>query len=161
SGRLRRELGVLPPGDLRKCLVALADDGVWARTFQFRFDEGELRGHALGNLVLVSLFETVGDPVRALDEAGRLVGAVGRVLPAATGPVGPRAGVGEQEVEGQVAVATTRGRITRVELVPADAAAVPDAVAAIRAADQVVLAPGSLYTSVLAVLVVPQLRAAL
>jgi uncharacterized cofD-like protein len=161
SGRLRRELGVLPPGDLRKCLVALADDGVWARTFEFRFDDGELRGHALGNLVLVSLFETVGDPVRALDEAGRLVGAVGRVLPATLEPVVLKARVGEHEVEGQVAVATTAGRISRVELVPADAAAVPDAVAAIRAADQVVLAPGSLYTSVLAVLVVPQLRDAL
>jgi uncharacterized cofD-like protein len=161
SGRLRRELGVLPPGDLRKCLVALAEDGVWARAFEFRFDDGELRGHALGNLVLVSLFETVGDPVTALDEAGRLVGAVGRVLPATREPVVLKARVGEHEVEGQVAVATIEGRISRVELVPADAAAVPDAVAAIRAADQVVLAPGSLYTSVLAALVVPELRDAL
>jgi uncharacterized cofD-like protein len=161
SGRLRRELGVLPPGDLRKCLVALADDGVWARAFEFRFDDGELRGHALGNLVLVSLFETLGDPVRAVDEAGRLVGAVGRVLPATAEPVVLKARVGDHEVEGQVAVATSEGRISRVELVPADVAAVPDAVAAIRAADQVVLAPGSLYTSVLAVLAVPGVRDAL
>jgi len=161
SGRLRRELGVLPPGDLRKCLVALADDGVWARAFEFRFDDGDLRGHALGNLVLVSLFDTVGDPVQALDEAGRLVGAVGRVLPATRDPAVLKARVGEHEVEGQVAVATTHGRISRVELVPADVAATPDAVAAILAADQVVLAPGSLYTSVLATLVLPELRDAL
>jgi uncharacterized cofD-like protein len=162
SGRLRRELGVLPPGDLRKCLVALADDGVWARTFEFRFDDGALRGHALGNLVLVSLFETVGDPVQALDEAARLVGAVGRVLPATDEPVVLKARVGEhddaREVEGQVAVAATTERISRVELVPADAAAVPDAVAAIQAADQIVLAPGSLFTSVLAAVIVPGLR---
>lgn len=163
SGRLRRELGVLPPGDLRKCLVALADDGVWTRAFEFRFDDGELTGHALGNLVLVSLFETAGDPVRALDEAGRLVGAVGRVLPATTEPVVLKARVGEHEheVEGQVAVANTTERIARVELVPADATAVPEAVAAIGDADQIVLAPGSLYTSVLAAVIVPGLRDAL
>jgi uncharacterized cofD-like protein len=158
SGRLRRELGALPPGDLRKCLVALADDEVWARAFEFRFDDGELQGHALGNLVLVSLFETVEDPVAALDEAGRLVGAVGRVLPATREAVVLKARVGDHDVEGQVAVATTEGRISHVELVPADAAAVPDAVAAIRTADQIVLAPGSLYTSVLAVLAVAGLR---
>lgn len=165
SGRLRRELGVLPPGDLRKCLVALADEGVWTRAFEFRFDDGELTGHALGNLVLVSLFETAGDPVRALDEAARLVGAVGRVLPATTEPVVLKAHVGdhgdEREVEGQVAVASTTERIARVELVPADAPAVPDAVTAIRDADQIVLAPGSLYTSVLAAVIVPGLRDAL
>lgn len=161
SGRLRRELGVLPPGDLRKALVAMADEQtVWARTFEHRFDEGELAGHALGNIVLAGLFETLGDPVAALDEAGRLVGACGRALPATTEPVVLKADVDGRPVEGQVAVATASGRIRRVEVVPADAPAVPDAIAAIAAADQIVLAPGSLYTSVLAVLVVDGIAAA-
>jgi uncharacterized cofD-like protein len=155
SGRLRRDLGILPPGDLRKALVAMADEqAVWPRTFEHRFDDGDLAGHAVGNLVLAALFETMGDPVAALDEAARLVGACGRVLPATTEVVVLKADVDGHAVEGQVAVATAPGRINRVEVVPADARPVPDALAAIAAADQVVLAPGSLYTSVLAVLVV-------
>jgi uncharacterized cofD-like protein len=159
SGRLRRGLQVLPPGDLRKALVALAGDGgLWPRTFEHRFEEGELAGHALGNLVLVGLFETLGDPVAALDEAGQLVGACGRVLPATCEPVVLKAEIDGRAVEGQVAVATAPGRISRVEVVPADAPAVPDAVAAIRAADQVVLAPGSLFTSLLAALAIEGVR---
>jgi len=155
SGRLRRDLGILPPGDLRKALVAMSDEsGVWSRAFEYRFDDGELAGHALGNLVLAALFETVGDPVRALDEAGRIVGACGRALPATTEPVVLKADVDGRAVQGQVAVATAPGRIRRVEVVPADAPATPDALAAIATADQIVLAPGSLYTSVIAVLAV-------
>jgi uncharacterized cofD-like protein len=161
SGRLRRDLGVVPPGDMRKALVALADDdGLWPRTFEHRFESGELAGHALGNLVMVALTETTGGLVPALDEAARLVGAHGRVLPATTDPIVLKADVDGRPVEGQVAVATAAGRIDRVEIVPADARAVPDAVAALAAADQIVLAPGSLYTSVLAVLAVEELRAA-
>jgi uncharacterized cofD-like protein len=159
SGRLRRDLGVLPPGDLRRCLVALADDGIWAGVFEHRFGGGDLDGHALGNLVLVGLTETLGDFTAALDEAGRVLHAVGRVLPATTEPVVLKAAVGDAEVEGQVAVQNSRG-IRRVELVPSDAAASPEAIAAIAAADQVVLAPGSLYTSLLPVLCVPGLREA-
>jgi uncharacterized cofD-like protein len=170
SGRLRRELGVLPPGDLRRCLVALATDDTWARAFEHRFAGGELDGHALGNLMLVGLSDTLGDFPAALDEAGRLLGAVGRVLPATTEPVvlkgivgDPAAGAGTArsgEVEGQVAVQNSRG-IRRVELVPADAPACADVVAAIAAADQIVLAPGSLYTSLLPVLGVPAVRDAI
>lgn len=161
SGRLRRDLGIVPPGDLRKALVALSDEEtVWARTFEHRFDDGELAGHPLGNLVLAALFETTGDVVVALDEAGRLVGARGRALPATDEPVVLKADVDGRTVEGQVAVATAPGRIRRVAVVPADARPVPDAVAALTSADQVVLAPGSLYTSVLAVLVVEGLAAA-
>jgi len=161
SGRLRRDLGILPPGDLRKALVALADErALWPRTFEHRFDDGELAGHALGNLVLAALFETEGDPVAALDEAARLLGACGRVLPATTEPVVLKADVDGNAVEGQVAVATAPGRINRVEVVPADARPLPEAIAAIAGADQVVLAPGSLYTSVLAVLVVEGIAAA-
>lgn len=161
SGRLRRDLGVPPPGDIRRCLVALAgDDSVWSAAFEHRFREGELEGHALGNLVLVGLTETLGSFPDALDEAGRLLRAVGRVLPATVESVVLKAELADTEVEGQVAVANSHG-IRRVELVPADVVATPDAVTAIAAADQVVYAPGSLYTSVLPVLRVDGLRRAL
>lgn len=162
SGRLRRELGVPAPGDVRKCLVALAGaDTVWSDAFEHRFHGGTLEGHALGNLLIVGLAEVLGDFAAALDEAGRLLDAVGRVLPATSGPVVLKADVEGRAVEGQVAVATSAGRILRIEIVPPDAPAHPDAVAAIAAADQVVLAPGSLYTSLVPVLCVPGVRAAL
>lgn len=161
SGRLRRDLDVLPPGDLRHCLVALADDELWARAFEHRFSAGELEGHPVGNLVLAGLDETLGDPVAAIDAAARLLGAVGRVRPATAEPVVLKADVDGESVEGQVAVMTVAGRIRRVELVPDDAPAHPDAVAAIAAADQVVLAPGSLYTSLLPVLCVAGIRDAI
>ncbi len=161
SGRLRRDLGVLPPGDIRRCLVALAgDDGVWSKAFEHRFRDGELEGHALGNLVLVGLTDTLGSFPDALDEAGRLLKAVGRVVPATVESVVLKAELPGETVEGQVAVANSRD-IRKVELVPADVAATPDAVGAILAADQVVYAPGSLYTSVLPVLCVAGLREAI
>jgi uncharacterized cofD-like protein len=167
SGRLRRELGVPPPGDLRKALVALAAPGnVWADAFEHRFGAGELGGHALGNLILAGLGDSLGDFTRALDEAARVLGAEGRVRPATTESVVLKAHVehdaaADESIEGQVAVANVIGRIRRVELVPRDARAHPDAVTAIAAADQVVLAPGSLYTSLLPVLAVSELREAI
>jgi uncharacterized cofD-like protein len=160
SGRLRRDLGVAPPGDIRRCLVALAgDDSVWSSAFEHRFADGELEGHALGNLVLVGLTETLGNFPDALDEAGRLLRTVGRVLPATEEPVVLKAEVADATtvVEGQVAVANSRG-IRGVALVPDDVAATPAAVEAILAADQVVYAPGSLYTSVLPVLCIAGIR---
>jgi uncharacterized cofD-like protein len=166
SGRLRRDLGVPPPGDLRRCLVALAgDDSVWAAAFEHRFADGELEGHALGNLVLVGLAETLGSFPDALDEAARLLRAVGRVVPATVDPVVLKAELAEpdapgQLVEGQVAVANCEG-IRRVGLVPPDAAATEAALEAVAQADQVVYAPGSLYTSVLPVLCVDELREAI
>jgi uncharacterized cofD-like protein len=169
SGRLRRasDAGdVLAPGDLRKCLVALADTddpehALWASALEHRFESGELAGHALGNLMLVGLAEFMGDFCAALDEAGRLVGAVGRVLPATTEPVVLKADVGGEPVEGQVAVSSTPERIRRLDIVPDDASACPDALAAIGQADQVLLGPGSLYTSLLPVVCVAEIRAAL
>jgi uncharacterized cofD-like protein len=163
SGRLRRDLGVAAPGDLRKSLVALAaPDGPWSTAFEHRFASGELSGHALGNLVIVGLAETLGDLNEALDEAGRLLGAVGRVIPATVDAVTLEADIGGRAVIGQVAVEslTAGAVVSRVRVVPADAAATPDALEAIAHATQVVLAPGSLYTSVLAVLCVPEIRAA-
>lgn len=164
SGRLRRDLDVPAPGDLRRCLVALADDaGPWPAAFEHRFRSGELADHALGNLVIVGLAETLGDLTAALDEAGRMLGATGRVLPATTGPVSMTATVGDERVTGQTAIAHAgkHERIREVRLTPADAPASKDAVDAIAAADQIVIAPGSLYTSIVAVLCVPGIRAAI
>ena len=163
SGRLRRDLDVPAPGDLRKCLVALADtDSTWARAFEHRFRSGELEDHALGNLIIVGLAESLGSLSAALDESARLVGAAGRVLPATTEPVAIAANVGARSVVGQVAVAEAgeRDRIRDVQLVPPDAPADPDALKAINDADQIVWAPGSLYTSIVAVVCVPEIREA-
>ncbi|MEX2291171.1 MAG: uridine diphosphate-N-acetylglucosamine-binding protein YvcK [Mycobacteriales bacterium] len=172
SGRLRSELGVLPPGDLRMALAALAGDDDWGRTWetllQHRFEgDGPLAGHAVGNLVLAGLTGTTGDPVTALDLTGALVGAVGRVLPMSRAPLEIVAQVlglhpedpGEpSEVVGQVAVATTTGTVAAVELRPADPPACEEAVQAVQEADWVVLGPGSWFTSVLPHLLVPGLR---
>jgi uncharacterized cofD-like protein len=163
TGRLRRDLGVLGVGDLRKCLGALAadPDTPWAEAFRLRFGAGELEGHAFGNLALVALAEVTGDWLEALRLAGELLGTVGAVLPATAGPVEIVAEVGAGEVRGQVAVQNAAGRIRRVALAPADAASPPEVVTAIGRADLVVLAPGSLYTSVLPALAAPDVAAAL
>ena len=151
SGRLRDALGIIAPGDLRKCLVALGDpDGVWAAALEHRFDAGELEGHSLGNLILAGLAEVTGDFGAALAEAGRLVRAVGRIVPATDGPVSLKAQLETGEVVGQAAMART-GSIRTVSVVPPDAPASPEAVRAVLEAHQIVLGPGSLYTSVLAV----------
>lgn len=161
SGRLRDALGIPAPGDIRRCLVALAEpESVWARAFEHRFDAGELQGHAVGNLVIAGLAAATGDFTAALAEAGRAIGAVGRVLPATTTPVVLKAEAACGEVQGQVNVAQS-GRISRVSLVPPDPRPPADAVAAVAAADQVVLGPGSLFTSILAAAVVPGIRDAL
>lgn len=161
SGRLRELFDILPPGDLRKCLVALAQPGsVWAGAFEHRFRAGELAGHAFGNLIIAGLLDITGDPLVALDEAGRLLGAVGRVLPATTVPVVLKAVTGLGRIEGQVAVMRSP-RITRVSLAPADPEPPQAALDALAGADQVVIGPGSLYTSILAVVAVPALAEAL
>lgn len=175
SGRLRGEFGVLPPGDLRMALAALCGDDEWGRTWaevvQHRFaGQGEMNGHVVGNLLIVSLWELMGDPVRALDWVGRLLGAHGRVLPMATTPMDITARVrgGDpadpdhvEVVRGQVEVATAAGQIESVALVPEDPQACDEAVEAIRAAEWVVLGPGSWFTSVIPHLMVPGLRRAL
>ena len=175
SGRLRQELGALPPGDLRMALSALAGDDDWGRTWerllQHRFaGEGPLAGHAVGNLVLAGLAQTTGDPVAALELVARLVGAVGRVLPMSCTPLeivaevvglDPADPTSVREVVGQVAVATTTGAVAAVHLRPEQPEACAQAVEAVRAADWVVLGPGSWFTSVLPHLLVPGLREAL
>ncbi|HLH29057.1 MAG TPA: uridine diphosphate-N-acetylglucosamine-binding protein YvcK [Acidimicrobiales bacterium] len=157
SGRLRELLGIVPPGDLRKCLVALAAPGSrLAAAFEYRFADDELAGHSLGNLLLAGLMDG-GDPIAALDEAGRLLGTRGRVLPATCEPVTLKAEAECGSVAGQVAVMGT-DRIRTVSLVPSDPAAPAEVVEALADAEQVVLGPGSLFTSVLAALVVPAVR---
>lgn len=162
TGRLRAAHPRAAPGDLRKCLVALAAQPTpLVRAMEHRFDAGELAGHAFGNLLIAALEDTEGDLVEALDEIGGLIGAVGRVLPATTVPVELRALVGSgAEVRGQVEVGG-RADLVRVALDPPDPPACPAALAAVDGADQIVLGPGSLYTSVLAATAVPGLRDAI
>jgi uncharacterized cofD-like protein len=175
SGKLRRQFGVLPPGDLRMALAALCGDDAWGTTWsrvvQHRFTgEEELGGHAVGNLLIVALWELLGDTVQGLDWVGRLLGAHGRVLPMASVPLDLMAEVEGADparpdditmVKGQVACATTPGRVRSVSLIPADPPACPEAVAAVGAAHWVVLGPGSWFTSVLPHLLVPELAEAL
>lgn len=162
TGRLRDAGILLAPGDLRKCLVALAEPhSLLAGAMEFRFDEGELAGHAVGNLLLVAMERTTGDLVASLDEICRLLGAEGRVLPATNQVVQLRARCQSGDViDGQVQV-NARDDIDTVELDPGDAAVCPEAELAILSADQVVLGPGSLYTSVLAATAVGGIRTAI
>ena len=175
SGRLRQEFGVLPPGDLRMALAALCGDDEWGRTWaralQHRFaGGGELAGHALGNLLIVALWEQLGDHVGALDLVGRLLGAQGRVLPMSAVPLEIEATVRGADAErpdaittvrGQHALAKTPGEVLAVRLLPENPPAVPEAVAAIHEADWAILGPGSWFTSVLPHLLVPELADAL
>ncbi len=170
SGRIREELGALPPGDLRMALVALAGEDVWSRLFQHRFPGGgSLGGHAAGNVVLTALYDVSGSHQAALDLAGALLQARGRVMPMTTADVEIVAEVGGldpsdpgalKQVRGQVEVATTPGRVCAVWLEPADPPAAPEAISAIKQADWVVLGPGSLFTSVIPHLLVSELREA-
>ena len=161
SGRLRDELGIPAPGDLRKCLVALGDaDSIWTQALEHRFDAGPLSGHPLGNLMIAGLTGATGDFTVALHEVGLLIGAVGRVLPATITPVVLKAEVSGREIEGQVKVAQS-DHIATVSLVPADALTPKEVPEALAGADQIVIGPGSLFTSVLAAAIVPDVKAAL
>jgi len=163
SGRLRETLGVVALGDLRRCLSALADErSLLGSSLEYRFPAGDLAGHPLGNVLLAGLAATATDLVAAIDEVARAVGTVGRVLPAAGEPVTLTAeGLWRQpKISGQVAVQNTEG-VRRIALEPPDPATPPAVVHAIEAADQVVIGPGSLFTSVLAAAVVPGILDAL
>ncbi|AZA13641.1 uridine diphosphate-N-acetylglucosamine-binding protein YvcK [Corynebacterium choanae] len=174
SGRIRRELGQIPPGDLRMALAALSADteqgNLWETLIQHRFGgNGALAGHSVGNLLLAGLVDVLGDEVAALDEVGRLCGVRGQVLPMANEPLEIEADVSGLDddprvmrtVRGQVAVATTPGGVRRVRLVPHAPQPCPAAVDAIRQADLVTLGPGSWFTSVIPHLLVPAIVDAL
>jgi uncharacterized cofD-like protein len=169
SGVIRQELGVLPPGDLRMALAALAGEDersqLWAKVCQHRFGgEATLAGHPVGNLLLVGLADILDDSIASLDAVGTLLGAVGRVLPLSTSPLDIVADVvgldaadrsAIHEVRGQVAVATTPGQVVGVRLDPPGIDACPQAVEAVLDADWVVFGPGSWFTSVIPHLLVP------
>ena len=175
SGRLRQELGALPPGDLRMALAALAGDDDWGRLWatltQHRFGgDGSLSGHPVGNLIITALADQLGDPVAALDMVGRLLGAAGRVLPLATTALDIVADVvgldpddpgAPREVRGQVAVATTPGRVIAVRVEPPEPPACSEAVQSVMEADWVILGPGSWFTSVIPHLLVPEMAKAI
>ena len=181
SGRIRRELGLLPPGDLRMALSALATGWLagdnpaaglpWSTVLQHRMGGGgALAGHPIGNLLLTGLMELHDDAVTALDAVADLVGARGRVLPMSPRPldlmaevtsVDPDDAIQFRRIRGQSAIAATAGRVKSVRLLPDDAPACPEAVQAILRADAVILGPGSWFTSVIPHLLVRELAAAL
>lgn len=164
SGRLRAEFNMIPPGDIRNCLAALSDNhALIADIFQYRFDAGEgLHGHAIGNLVLAALADVTSDFPRAVEIAARVIGARGTVLPATSELVTL---IGEFEdgrvLSGETAIARAGGRLIRVSLLPERPRCVPDVCDALLHADVIVAGPGSLYTSLLPTLLVPDVAAAI
>ncbi|MBX5435704.1 MAG: YvcK family protein [Alicyclobacillaceae bacterium] len=164
SGRLRNEFAMPPPGDIRNCLVALADtEPLLERLLQFRFPAGEgLAGHSFGNLFLAAMTHIMGDFESAIRETSRVLAVRGRVLPAVRDIVTLRAVMEDGTVvEGESNIPAARKRVRRVELVPRDTVPLPEVLEAIREADAIVVGPGSLYTSVLPNLLVPGMAEAI
>jgi uncharacterized cofD-like protein len=163
SGRLRTELGVLPPGDIRNCLVALADsESMMTDLFQYRFNEGDgLTGHSFGNLFLAAMCGIAGDFDRAVKESSRVLAIKGRVLPSTLANVSLEATLADgTTVAGETSVSRSKAPITQVRLVPAQCEPLDEAIEAILAADAIVLGPGSLYTSIMPNLLVPGIAGA-
>jgi uncharacterized cofD-like protein len=164
SGRLRAEFKIVPPGDIRNCLAALSDNhALIADIFQYRFGSGDgLNGHAIGNLVLTALADVTNDFARAVEIASRVVGARGTVLPATHEMVTLVAEFEDGRiVSGETAIASGGGRIRQVSILPERPRYVPETCEAVVKADVIVAGPGSLYTSILPPLLVPDLRQAL
>ena len=171
SGRLRRELGLLPPGDFRNCIAALAqDEALITQLFQYRFGQGEaLKGHSFGNLFITALAAVTGSFERAILEASRVLAVQGRILPSTVEDVtlvadlkvqNGTAPAGLARIKGESAIPQTRQPIERVFLQPEEARAYPEAVRAILDADLIIAGPGSLFTSVLPNLLVRDIRKA-
>ncbi|MBN1148084.1 MAG: YvcK family protein [Anaerolineales bacterium] len=170
SGRLRQEMGILPPGDIRNCLAALSDDeALLAQLFQYRFPNGNsgLDGHSFGNLFISALADVLGSFEAAVAESGRVLAVKGRVLPSTLHNVRLVADVvlphlvNEVRVEGESRIPKSNGEVRRVWLEPSAPPAFPDAIRAILAADLILIGPGSLYTSILPNLLVPDLAEAI
>ena len=164
SGKLRAEFNMIPPGDIRNCLAALSDNhALIADLFQYRFGSGDgLTGHALGNLVLAALADVMNDFPRAVEIAALVVGARGTVLPATSEVVTLVAEFEDGRVmSGETAISNAGGRIARVSLIPERPRFLPETCEMIRRADVVVAGPGSLYTSILPPLLVPQVSDAI
>ena len=170
SGRLREEFPIMPPGDLRMALAALCADDAWGRNWaeimQYRFtSDGAMNGHALGNLLLAALWDRDEDVVTGLDQVGALLKVVGRVLPMTAEPLDIEATFennGEKiEAVGQVAVATTAGRLIELRMKPENPTTRPEVLAALADADWITMGPGSWFSSVLPHLLVPSLQRAI
>ena len=163
SGRLRREFGIIPPGDIRNCLAAMAEDqSLLTELFQYRFEAGDgLNGHALGNLMLTALTEVTGDFTRAIEIAGRVVGSRGRVIPVTIDPLTLSAELLDGRiVVGETALISAGEGVRRLSLLPAEPRCVDAALDAVRRADIVVVGPGSLYSSLLPPLLMADMREA-
>ena len=168
SGRLREEMDIIAPGDLRNCLVALADkDTALEQLFQYRFGgEGELSGHSLGNLFLAALIKEFGNAQNALETASTVLNIRGKVMPATAERIRLLAKMSDgKEIEGESEIAaygaSRKTKILRMSMIPEAPIAVGDALEAIRHADLITLGPGSLYTSVLPDLLVPEILQAI
>ncbi len=164
SGRLREELGVLPPGDIRNCIAALAkEESLLTKLFQYRFSAGGgLEGHSFGNLFLTAMSEVTGNLEKAIAASSKILAVQGQVLPATLSNVDLWAELdGGQFVRGESKIAATKGKINKIGCFPANPKALPAALKAIETADCIVLGPGSLYTSIIPNLLVPEIRNAI
>ena len=163
SGRLRQELGIIPPGDLRKCLVAMADrEPLMERVMQYRFEgDSSLSGHSLGNLFLAAIAETEGGMEEGLNAASQILKVRGHVIPSTLHSIQLAADMTDGSfILGQAEIAQARKTVQRLRMVPENVPATKSAVEAIRNADILVFGPGSLYTSVICNLLVPDIREA-
>lgn len=165
SGRLREDLAMPPPGDLRNCLVALADaEPMMERLFQHRFTERarDLAGHTLGNLIIAGLQELTGDFNHAIQQTSQVLAVRGRVLPSANEALLLRATMADgRQIDGETAIVADKSPITEITIVPPDVQPLPEALEAIRTADVVIVGPGSVYTSIVPNLIIPGVAEAL